>query len=35
MDFGEIGWGVDCVELALDKDQWKDVANKVMNLRMA
>jgi hypothetical protein len=35
MDLGEIGWGgVDWIGLAQDRDQWKDVVNAVMNLRV-
>jgi hypothetical protein len=30
----EIGWdGVDWIELAQDRDQWRALANTVMNLR--
>jgi hypothetical protein len=33
MDFGEIGWGgSDWIELAEDRDQWRDLVNMVMNL---
>jgi hypothetical protein len=32
----EIGWsGMDWIELAQDKDQWRAVANTVMNLMFA
>jgi hypothetical protein len=32
MDLGEIGWdGRDWIELAQDRDQWRDLVNKVMN----
>jgi hypothetical protein len=35
MDFREIGWdGMDWIELAQDKDQWKALVNTVMNLRV-
>jgi hypothetical protein len=35
MDFRETGWdGVGCIELAQDRDQWKDLVNTVMNLRV-
>jgi hypothetical protein len=35
MDLREIGWdGVDWIELAQDKDQWRDVVNTVMNLQV-
>jgi hypothetical protein len=33
MDLGEIGWsGMDCVELARDRGQWRAHVNMVMNL---
>jgi hypothetical protein len=35
MDLREIGWdGVDWIELAEDRDQWKALVNTVMNLRV-
>jgi hypothetical protein len=35
MDVREIGWdGVDWIELAQDKDQWRDLVNTVMNFRV-
>jgi hypothetical protein len=35
MDLGEIGWdGVDWIELAHDRDQWRAVVNSVMKLRV-
>jgi hypothetical protein len=35
MDLGEIGWdGVDWIELAQDRDQWRALVNSVMNLRV-
>jgi hypothetical protein len=34
IDLGEIGWdGVDWIELAEDRDQWRALVNTVMNLR--
>jgi hypothetical protein len=36
MDLREIRWdGVDWIELAEDRDQWRAVANTVMNLRVS
>jgi hypothetical protein len=33
MDLGEIGWdGVDWIELAQDRNQWRALVNTVMNL---
>jgi hypothetical protein len=33
MDFREIGWsGVDWIDLNHDRDQWRALVNKVMNL---
>jgi hypothetical protein len=35
MDFREIGWGgMDWIDLAQDKDQWRALVNTVMNLRV-
>jgi hypothetical protein len=32
MDLREIGWdGVDWIDMAQDRDQWKALVNKVMN----
>jgi hypothetical protein len=34
MDLREIGWdGVDWIDLAQDRDQWRALGNTVMNLR--
>jgi hypothetical protein len=36
MDLREIGWdGMDWIELAQDRDQWRAVVNTVMNLRVS
>jgi hypothetical protein len=35
IDLREIGWdGVDWIELAQDRDQWRALVNTVMNLRV-
>jgi hypothetical protein len=35
MDLREIGWdGIDWMELAQDRDQWRALVNTVMNLRV-
>jgi hypothetical protein len=35
MDLGEIGWdGVDWIDLAQDREQWRALVNTVMNLRV-
>jgi hypothetical protein len=35
IDLKEIGWdGMDWIDLAQDRDQWKSLVNAVMNLRV-
>jgi hypothetical protein len=35
MDLREIGWvGMDWIDLAQDRDQWRSLVNTVMNLRI-
>jgi hypothetical protein len=35
MDLREIGFGdLDCIHLARARDRWRDLVNKVMNLRV-
>jgi hypothetical protein len=35
MDLRETGWGgMDWIDLAQDKDQWRPLVNTVMNLRV-
>jgi hypothetical protein len=35
MDLSEIGWnGIDWIELAQDRDQWRALVNTVMNFRV-
>jgi hypothetical protein len=35
MDLGEIGWvGVDCFDLAQDREQWRALVNNVIKLRI-
>jgi hypothetical protein len=35
IDLRERGWnGVDCIDLTQDRDQWRVLVNKVMNLRV-
>jgi hypothetical protein len=32
MDFQEVGWGMDWIEVTRDRDRWRAVVNTVMNL---
>jgi hypothetical protein len=34
MDLREVGWGMDWINLARDRDRWRAVVNAVMNLRV-
>jgi hypothetical protein len=34
MDLGEIGWDMDWIDMAPDRDQWSALVNMVMNLRV-
>jgi hypothetical protein len=35
MNFGEIGWdGVDWIDMAQDRDQWRVLVNTILNLRV-
>jgi hypothetical protein len=35
MDLREIGWdGVDLIDMAQDRDQWRAIVNTVLNLRV-
>jgi hypothetical protein len=33
MDLQELGWGMDWIHLAQDRDRWRAVVNTVMNVR--
>jgi hypothetical protein len=32
MDLQDVGWGVDWIELAQDRDMWRALVNAIMNL---
>jgi hypothetical protein len=35
IDLGEIKWdGMDCIDLAQDRDQWRALVSTVINLRV-
>jgi hypothetical protein len=35
MDIQDVGWGMDWIELARDRDRWRALVNAVMNLRVS
>jgi hypothetical protein len=35
MDLQEVGWGMDGINLAEERDRWWALVNTVMNLRVA
>jgi hypothetical protein len=34
MDIQEVGWGIDAIDLAQDRDRWRALVKAVMNLRV-
>ena len=35
MDLQQVGWGMDWIDLAQDRDRWRVLVYAVMNLRVA
>jgi hypothetical protein len=34
LDLQEVGWGMDCIGLILDRDRWRALVNAVMKLQV-
>jgi hypothetical protein len=34
MDFQDVGWGMDWIDMAQEKDRWRALVNVVMNIRV-
>jgi hypothetical protein len=34
MNLQEVGWGMEWIDLAQDKDRWHELVNAVMNIRV-
>jgi hypothetical protein len=34
MDFQEVGWGMDWIDMAQDRNSWRTLVNAAMNLRV-
>jgi hypothetical protein len=34
MDLQDVGWSIDWIELAQDRDRWRTLVNAAMNLRV-
>jgi hypothetical protein len=35
IDVQEVGWGMDWIYLALERDRWRAIVNLVMNVRVS
>ena len=35
MDFREVGWGIDWIDLAQDRNKWRALVNALMDFRLS
>ena len=34
VDFQKVGWGMNCIDLAQDRDRWRALVNAAVNIRV-